>query len=307
MNSRNVVAALMALLALVCALYVYLVGGRVTDDGVTTRSATTPAVTATASSPGAGKREDEAEPAIAAERPRLFTLLDRYVQSINLLDLVTQLRAAADAGDADAARMIAKALDECYPFLISKTRPDAAYVSRQFDEPERSIALAHLRTQDLRCGDLVASGQVTVSEVRRTDQRAKDLGDLAGQAMRLVTVRSLDPAASKGMSAANVELARKIALSRDPEAIAVLGHSEMKSEADFFAWQLVACDLGRDCGADGYVMRQLCLWLTQCVGGDYREYLRRRQLAPDQYQAVLARERQILQAINSGDVSAIIP
>lgn len=311
MKARNVVSTLIVLLATGCTIYFFSVGTRVSDDSEPRRSAQTPVNTTKASSEVAGKREEQAKPTIAVETTRSMTLFDRFAKSTNLLELITQLHAAADAGDADAARMIAEAFDECFPYSITKIRPDEAYIVRQFDEPERSIALVHLRVQDQRCGDLIATGRVTVPEARRTDKRATELRDLFGQAMELATelsYRSRDPKAPKRMTAANVELARRIALSNDPHAIAALGFSDMASRpTDGYAWMLVACDLGHDCGASGIMMRRLCLQAGQCISGDFREFLRRRQFSLDQYQDLIARESELLQAIRSGDVSKIIP
>ncbi len=307
MKYRKSALALVALLALAGTLYFnwFTREERSASELPTRAPLSTDANSA--HSPESGIRRNEPVPVTARKTSPPTTLLDRYVQSTNLLELIEQLRADADAGDAKAARIIAKAYDECAPFAAMPKLLDVAFIMGRYEDPERSIALAQKNIQSPRCNSLIATGKVNLAEVRQTERRASELDDFTSQAARLVdelSIRRSDDDAPQAMTGTEIELATRIALSQDPEAIAILSYGQMAARPDEgYAWQLVACDLGRDCSASGYVMRYQCLASGQCVGGNYRELMRRKFLPPDQYEAVLRKEREILQAIRSRDVS----
>lgn len=308
MNGRNSAFTLVALFALGFAMY-FLSDGR--NERITSVEPTTALSSSEVDSthrPEPAARGGKSVPANASEIARPITLLDRYVRSTDLLELVAQLRADADAGDADAARIIAKAYDECFPYAANHKTLDVDLISRNRSEPERSMALAQRATQLQRCAGFISTGVIKVGVARDADATANNLSDLTGQAARLVSDLSLRRAddGPYEMSASEMDLAQKIALSQDAEAIAVLSGTTGLPQ-DIYAWQLVACDLGRDCGANGYVMRQQCLLVGQCVAGNYREFIRRKALPPDQFEAAQIREREILQAIKAGDVSHLFP
>ena len=307
MKARNVVPALIVLLAVGYAIYFFSVGIKISDDSATYQSADAP----TAPTADASKRQDEAETTIAVKPPRPLTMLDRYVQSTDLLDLVSQLRADADAGDADAARMIAKAYGECSPYVAIQKLLDVETISRFQTEPARSIALAQRAKQLQRCNGFIATGLIKSSVVREVEARAAALNDDFAKVIKLgeeLSARRRDESGPYELSTSEIDFVHGVALSKDVEAISALSYLEVERyPAHAYAWQLVACDLGRDCGSNGYVMRQQCLLFGQCVAGNFRELIRRKFLAPDQFDVAQAREREILQAIRSGDVSGIIP
>ncbi|MEO7917138.1 MAG: hypothetical protein ABIR16_05795 [Dokdonella sp.] len=294
------------------------------DDSASVDSTT--AVDNTATDTNADQKPNASIQTAAANEPRPLTLLDRYVQSTDLFELVVQLRADADAGDANAARIIAMAYDECYPFAAEnqKVVENGRLHLDQFTESERTIYLSFRRRSEQRCVGFIATGGIKPADVRSTGAKASALNDLTSQARQLaekIEARRSDEDAPNDWSAAEIELSKSIALSGDPEAIAMLAHGQddrhlgrnvrgmfwAGDPTNLTAWMLVACDLGRDCGANGYIMRQQCLFVGLCFNGDYREYLRRRRLSPDKYDLVLARERKILQAIKNGDVSHLFP
>lgn len=304
----------MVLLAVGSAVYFHFSGRAMSDDGVADESARTTAATNSAQSSNADPRPSESRQVSATELTRPRTLLDRYVQSTNLLELVEQLRGDADAGSADAIRTIANAYTECVQYSSFPELLDAKRFDRSFSEPDRSIALALQKKQRDRCADLIAnSGGTYPKDFEEALTRTVGLNDLIGQAEALLDEdvnKRRDPstALSKDQIAA---LSSKIALSNDPEAIATLALSQYGPRdggtANTYAWLLVACDLGRDCSADGLSMRRSCLGDRRCVSGGYRELLRRKILPPDQFDAAQIREREILQAIKSGDVSHLFP
>jgi hypothetical protein len=88
----------------------------------------------------------------------------------------------------------------------------------------------------------------------------------------------------------------------NPQSLVELGRSatylsRFDSEA---AWQLVACDLGLDCSADGALMRQNCLHTGMCLEGDFESALLR-QMPPRQWSRVQAQRQALREAIARGD------
>lgn len=92
----------------------------------------------------------------------------------------------------------------------------------------------------------------------------------------------------------------------NPQSLVELGRSaaylsRFDSEA---AWQLVACDLGLDCSADGALMRQNCLSQGLCVEGDYESALLR-LLPPRQWSRVQAQRQALREAITRGELASL--
>lgn len=325
MKTWHVGVGLVVLLAIASANY-FSNGRKSVEESTRTDSTVTASAGGATAKANADQQHIASEQAGAASESRPVSLFARYAQSIDLFDLVSQLRADADAGDADAARVIALAYDECYPFAAENWKVLDMYrlPLDRFTEVERSIYRSHRMKAERRCAGFTATGGISFSDVKSTDAKASAMNDLTAQARQLagaVGARQRNEDARQGLSDAEIRVAQKIALSGDAEAIANLAYSQDDQHlheqtrlvlspggsTNALAWLLVACDLGRDCAADGYIMRQQCLTLGFCISGDYREYMRRRMLAPDKFADVLAREREILQAIKSGDVSQVIP
>lgn len=311
MKTKRILLPLIALIGVGSGLLFWLNRDRL----ATQPGGAMPSIAATVeetAAPNRGKELSNSSSGLASSPP---SLLDQYVQSTDLLQLVNQLRADADDGDPEAARIIAKAYGECAPYaanarLFSVESP----FFKNLVEPERSLALAYRDSQVRRCGGLNATGQISSGSVRIAEQRARDLGDMTAKARNLLgdqSAKGYDP--SVGMSADEAKtISREIALSNDPEAIAALALTqgsagrEGGSDVNTYAWLLVACDLGRDCGSSGYIMRNECLVNGKCVIGDYRELLRSKLLSPDQFALVVKREGEILNAIRSKDVSNVV-
>ena len=307
MKSRSRVATIAALLAAGFGLlfFGYWVGDQVHQPEPASTVSTASTDAALDEEPAAPSSAFESANAPVAAKP--LTSLDRYVQSTDLLELVSQLRADADAGDADAARIIAMAYDECFLFAANHRILDLDSISRDRKEPDRSIALSQRTKQLQRCGGFIDTGVIKMDVFREVDAKAAELDDSVAKMRKLVenlSLRRRDGSGPYEMTRQEIALVNSIALSKDVEAIVALSHIDMETYPAYgFAWQLVACDLGRDCGPNGYVMRHQCLYMSQCVAGDYRELIRRKFLPPDQFNVAQAREQEILQAIRRGDVS----
>lgn len=254
-------------------------------------------------------------PTSPAQRPLELSLSERFIASTNLLDLVDSLRVKAAAGDAEAAGLIARAYDECFPYAVSKKSLDpSSDFFKNLEEPQKSIALAHRERQMLRCNALNAKEIVNTAAVNQLSKAARDLNDLTHQA------RSILEEPGKLTAAETAELSREIVSSKDAEAIAALAYSQGENpddaayqskysgtDVDVYSWLLVACDLGRDCASDGVLMRNQCLNMGICTGDNYREFIRSHVLTPAQYQLASTKEAEILSAINSGRMGVLFP
>lgn len=324
MKTRNFVMGVVASLLVASVGYVYVTARNATQDNLDGKTVRIDADATPAPHVPIDGREIATKPLPPTELSRPTALLDRYVESIDLLALAGKLRADADSGNAEAARIIAMIYKECAQVAARDQRlVDDKDARDSFDDEEQSILRIHNAKMQQRCSGFKGSGSISTAAVEATETRVAELNDLAAQGRRLadeVGARRQDDEMNDALSDAEIELSRNIARSGDAEAISTLagsqddrflgkraGQAPSSLPTNQLAWELVACDLGRDCGSNGYIMRNLCISMDQCIGGTYRDYLRRRLIAPDKYQAVLAREREILQAIKSGDVSTVIP
>lgn len=248
--------------------------------------------------------------------PRPASRAARFEATQDLSALMAELHDAAAQGDAEAARLAAAAYDECYPL---SAQPQLAAQLEQFgqslSEPQRSVALRHGRNLRQRCSGLLAAGAIAPGDSRALHEKAVQAGDLASIAADL-------PGKAADMPEDSVRQAlRRIVATRDAEAIGrlaeVMGASSADqrdiygpfsgSVADSLAWQLVACDLGRDCGPDSLLVRIPCVSAGACLAGDFRDYLRHFQATPAQFEHALIKEKQLLERILAGEIDEIFP
>lgn len=313
MNPTRV--ATLLIIALVAAIAVYwTTSGRREPDGPTPESSKNLPIPASAN-PARTPR-----PRPLTESPGQTAPVLRAQQSYdaarNLTALVQSAQLGADAGSPEALRVIALASDEC--FVVQAT-PDRAQNFRDkfaasLTEPQRSVALRHNDIEEQRCRDLVAQGKLTPAHVRETLERAAAAGDVLASAMKLEEQSSekSEDELKRGL--------RMIVASRDGEAIgvmaAMLGPREEEpqisgpfagAQEDYIAWLLVACDLGRDCGENSRMVRQLCLVMGRCKPGGYQEFVRASLATPSQFDSATVKRKTLLQLILEGRYQEIFP
>lgn len=92
----------------------------------------------------------------------------------------------------------------------------------------------------------------------------------------------------------------------NPQSLVDIGHAatHLSRFDSSTVWQLVACDLGLDCSADGALMRQNCLSQGLCVEGDYESALLR-LLPPRQWSRVQAQRQALREAIARGELGGL--
>lgn len=246
--------------------------------------------------------------------------LDDYANSRDLQAFVDSLLAAAEAGDGEAAGLIARAWDEChFAFVTAKTGHRMHGDPARLQEPERSIATAQLAINRQRCGRLVAGAMHRETswareQIKAWSDKARAGGDL-GQLIAAGDIGNLELS-----SVDDNELLRRIAASGHDQAVEMLamaiadagGERDIQgpfsgTPADSVAWMLVACALGRDCEPNGRRMRDKCLMLDHCMTGSYRDYIRYYHATPWQFDEALKKERRILDLLKRGALDALFP
>jgi hypothetical protein len=242
-------------------------------------------------------------------------LTQAFESSNNLAQLVRDVAARAAAGDAQAARVIAQALDECAPLSI---RTDGGEGLSKFPETmpasRKAAALAHIARYRERCAELASGEKMTATRLREAFHVAAQGNDLVDQARRLVE-------SSSTISESEVkDTLRRIVAARDGQAIAAMADAmgENPDDRELFgpysgsdisvmAWTLVACDLGMPCGPTSALTRQACVAYGNCIPGDYREVIRFFRLSPWYFELAVDQEKKILQAIANGSINDIFP
>lgn len=162
-----------------------------------------------------------------------------------------------------------------------------------------------------RCRTLAASHRIGSAETKQLYKRAADGGDMTALAQKFADA---SPSLAPELAA---KVIRGIVESGDPYAISEMSTAlegdysssfmpVAGSLVDSSAWQLVACDLGMDCGARSYIVRQMCVFGGICGAGGYREVLSEAVLSPRDFQRAEQVEAFILQAIKSGDYDSLV-
>lgn len=256
-----------------------------------------------------------ASPAVKTESASRSPATESYETSPNLRALADGLAARLENGDAEAARTMARILDEClyliiFPNYVASSRSNLADLSPE----QRSTALTHIGRVEQRCADIARTEKVTSSRLRDLERRSMEAGDLVALAHRVAA----DPASLSGPERADA--VRRIITSRNGEAIYVLADAmEFSDEMDnpllrlhagqmpdVYTWKLVGCAFGAPCGPDSSFVRHQCIVFRQCMPGGYREYVRYYVLSPYNYDAVISAEKEILQIISSGRTEELL-
>jgi hypothetical protein len=162
-----------------------------------------------------------------------------------------------------------------------------------------------------RCRTLAASHRIGSAETKQLYKRAADGGDMTALAQKFATAA---PGLAPDLA---TKMIRGIVESGDPYAISEMGSALEGAYSSGFiplagsevyssAWQLVACDLGMDCGAHSYMIRNMCVFGGICGIGGFREVLSQTMLSPRDFQRAEQVEAFILQAIESENYDLLV-
>lgn len=251
------------------------------------------------------------KPATRSKTPEVNDAYRAYAQSRRLSDLLPGLRAGIEQGDTIAFHLYLRAMREC---AIMRSNP--AFVvdgAAAAVGAHQAVRKAHLDRYAERCRDfneaLDASPPVDVDAAA---QRIRERGDA------LEIARSIETGDAERAPEPTSRRVRTVLASKEPEAINALaaamgrasGRQDVMSRYSGervyeYAWRLVACDLGMDCSAESYMVRQLCVFGGTCVNGDLKEVYRQSALSPEEYERATASEREILAYVTHGSIDGL--
>lgn len=249
----------------------------------------------------------EAEPAtppLKAISPSSRPAAVNYEHSDNLQAVI---RATEGKSDAASLGLRARALQECEPLAAS---PDH-FAKIDTDGPARygenfPIVKRQVETYLKRCGDLAQVMEAGSMDVKAAIEEAAKAGNLWAKAVTF-------PRSSQARPSSEVDGQLKSFLaSRDPDAIDALAAdmTRQRTDSNFsdlagsplstYAWQLVSCELGRDCSASGQLMREACIFGGKCgTAADFHALLKDSVLTADELSRVESVEQAILDAIRT--------
>lgn len=253
--------------------------------------------------------------------PQRARRLSDYADAPDLQQFIEGLRAAADAGDGEAAALIARAYDECFLWVgATKSGRRMTVDPATLAEPQRTATAVQTAITERRCAGIVAQAMQqesgwTIEQIRLYQGKARDDGELS-QSLYQRGLSYLELS-----SADDIDLLRRMAASGNDDTVAALammvaadpgGERDIQGPysgqpVDFTAWLLVSCHLGRDCEANGRLVRQQCLMLGHCIAGSYRDYVRYYMATPYQFDEAQKKERQILDLLARGAVDELFP
>lgn len=245
-----------------------------------------------------------ATPVVAKGKSRV-SLQGQYERATNLQDFVEGLEPKL-ADDPGARTAYAEAMAECAPLSV-----DRNYLAHLAGNVVRSVPRYMIAAYRARCEALAQQKLITSDEVTQLLLQAANGGDIMAQAKLfaarperyspdvaedqiLAILRSGDPYAINELSGA---FAHEASTSMSPYA---------GTTVDSFAWQLVACDLGMDCSASSYIVRQLCLFGDICGSGDLRNVLEQSVFSPRDFSRLEQTEAYVFNAISNRDLQALV-
>lgn len=194
------------------------------------------------------------------------------------------LRSRAEAGDMMAQRELAKLYQQCSVFSLSPSNMYATLDAYAVARGVPQSAYDGVKKRFSATCSAVDGGQVIPQEAYTTwFERAANQGDpyskVAVASHNWVTLKADD----------YLSLARDVINSGDPEAIFSLGDllalaPESSNIAEFksattgpyanFAWGVVACRMGGDCGPGSHRMDSLCINTGICESGNFEDAIR---------------------------------
>jgi len=156
--------------------------------------------------------------------------------------------------------------------------------------------------------ELAGSKKITSEEVREAYREAAANGSAAAAAKLLVENVASFPSESirdgvvdalqSGDPMALVELSSLMSRNdQDPSAVGKYSRSIPVS----FAWMLVACDIGLDCGSTSFLVRQICIFGSICGSGTLQDVVQQRVLTPADFRNVMEVRNDLRWIISSGE------
>lgn len=215
-------------------------------------------------------------PAVAGEGvsdslPQVRPPLSRrsaFEHAPDLFRYAQELIGNAQSGDGEAIWMLSRVYDYCSAYAGDPAgyATDNRWMATQSGPGMAAMLAARTRVAD-RCAGFTATDGLNVRAILLQRIRAAQAGSLAAEAALLALGRPLEES-----QAYRSALVQRVLASRDPEAylalspamgIAAIGDDAYQgyvvgSQYAELAWQMAACRLGLECGADSALMTAYC-------------------------------------------------
>ncbi|GHH53307.1 hypothetical protein [[Pseudomonas] boreopolis] len=189
-------------------------------------------------------------------------------QDADLYGYAQQLAARIADGDADAGWMLSRVYDYCAGYALDPAGylSDSEWIAHQGSAGMNAMVGARARLA-ARCAGFTPQDGLSAQQVLAQRVQAARSGSLAAEAALLSAGQPLDSSVAYKRN-----LVERVLASRDPEAYLALSLAmgARASGDDAYegfvagdqyaelAWQVAACRLGLECGADGTLMTSYC-------------------------------------------------
>lgn len=212
-----------------------------------------------------------AEGRVSGSRPQAGPPLPRrsaFEGAPDLFRYAQELIGSAQSGDAEAAWVLSRVYDYCSAYAGDPAgyAADNRWMATQSGPGMVAMLDARTRVAD-RCAGFTAADGLSAQAIALQRIRAAQAGSLAAEAALLASGRPLEDS-----QAYRYALVQRVLASRDPEAylalspamgMAAIGDDAYQgyvagSQYAELAWQMAACRLGLECGADSALMTSYC-------------------------------------------------
>lgn len=256
-------------------------------------------------------------------------LRQRFREAADYAQFVASIAPLASAGNAEAEYLTAKSLRWCAeisrlylrksngdPRTLEEVQANAA--AKPSGLSRETIAMIHARCRGfLEDPDL---HKMSLSWNQWLDKAADD-GNPAAIALRASLLQSQlmleshstlpHPERAADAEAQARELAISSAESGDPDAIFLMSdwvrtgqRTDQETATLIYAWKILACQNGYDCGASSDWMLSACSWNPQCADGrTYTDFLQRE--LGSQYDDAVRLAKSISEAVASKDTQTL--
>lgn len=238
---------------------------------------------------------------------------DTFGQANDLSSYLASPQASASPGDQEANQALA--LQECGILLA---RPNYAQEQATFfhsmNDKNASYKDVAAKRMNERCAAFAKQTGYKTHDISRLFLESSKKGSVKGNAYELAsTLRSGSTNHQSAVAGVSTILATK-----DPVATAILAQSfeqggpfsetqggEVASRVSGFAWALVACDEGLECGPKSRLVYSACMEQNICGPGDYEANLER-SISDEDFKKAVAASKSIEAAIANGTIQKLI-
>jgi hypothetical protein len=235
----------------------------------------------------------------------------KYENVADLSLIADGIKSRAEAGDAVAARLYAKMLEECWMYsMTAKQYKEGQDAMSKVRKPYVDIYKNIGSVVEKRCKNFTRGQRVSMKEYNLWYGQAvlsRDGQAIARLVSNNIVAHPLDGQALR-------EGVDMIIASRDPEALLDLAnlmgsYNPSQSSAlgpysgrdiDENAWRLAACRLGANCSGRSPLLVNYCvngISISACMGYNLQETIRRDILSPSEYAAAWSESTQIINSL----------